>query len=260
TLAQQLRLVLQPPAHGRERGALPVPHGHHEPVAEKDHDLPRGDRVALRLVGDRFQHDEQRVVVDLQLGPLMGLEGVLHGQRVQPELARDQVELVRIRLVQPDPDEAARRPRLVQRVGEVPGRLRPPPLAIHRTVDDHGPYSPLACPAPHRCGRLPWAACPRCSWSGTDVPPPTPRDCSPAARRASPSTTAGPPRPPRCPPAWPNSRSARSSSARSSAARRPSGRCSTPARASPRTPTTASASATTATGRDANSPNSRTSP
>ena len=46
--------------------------------------------VTVSLSGsyvDRLEHHEQRVVVDLQLGPLVGRQGVLDGERVQPELA-----------------------------------------------------------------------------------------------------------------------------------------------------------------------------
>ncbi|BFO20136.1 hypothetical protein SHKM778_65240 [Streptomyces sp. KM77-8] len=83
-----------------------MPYGHREGVTEEDHDLAGGDGVALRLVLDRLEDHEQRVVVHLQFGSLMGLEGVLDGQRMQSELLRDQAELVRRRLVQPDPDES----------------------------------------------------------------------------------------------------------------------------------------------------------
>ena len=53
----------------------------------------------------------RRVVVALQLGPLVGVDGVLDGQRVQPELRGDTGEFGLGRLVQTDPDEAAVRAR-----------------------------------------------------------------------------------------------------------------------------------------------------
>ena len=51
---------------------LAVPHGHHEGVAHEDHQLAGGDGVAVVVVGDRLEHQEERVVVDLQLRPLVG--------------------------------------------------------------------------------------------------------------------------------------------------------------------------------------------
>ena len=83
----------------------------HEVLADEDHDLAGLDDLAcqrhrfVRDVLDGFQHQEQRVVVALQLGPLMGVHGVLHGQRVQPEDVCDILHLSLVGLVQPDPDE-----------------------------------------------------------------------------------------------------------------------------------------------------------
>ena len=46
-------------------------------------------------------------LVALELGPLVGVEGVLDGQRVQAELLLDGRQLLLARLVQADPDEVA---------------------------------------------------------------------------------------------------------------------------------------------------------
>ncbi|HEY3766513.1 MAG TPA: hypothetical protein VGL44_15235, partial [Gaiellales bacterium] len=62
--------------------------------------------VRLRLeVAGRLQDDEQRLVVDLELRPLVGRDRVLDGEVVQRELLPDGLELLAGRLVQPDPDE-----------------------------------------------------------------------------------------------------------------------------------------------------------
>ncbi|GHD61566.1 hypothetical protein GCM10010317_055520 [Streptomyces mirabilis] len=56
---------------------------------------------------DGGPHDEEEgVVVAFQLGALVGVEGVLDGQGVQAEGARDGLELVLGGFVQADPDEA----------------------------------------------------------------------------------------------------------------------------------------------------------
>ncbi|GAA2933755.1 hypothetical protein GCM10011428_59110 [Streptomyces violaceus] len=49
---------------------------------------------------------QERLPVPLQLGALVGLDGVLDGQRVQVEELGDARELLVGRLVQPEPDEA----------------------------------------------------------------------------------------------------------------------------------------------------------
>jgi hypothetical protein len=113
-------------------------HSDHEGVPDEDHQLAGGHRVALRLVRHRLQDDEQRVVVHLQLGPLVGGQGVLDGQRMQPELVGDQVELAFRRLVQADPQKTvATRACLREGVGEVLWGLRPLPVPVDGAIDDH---------------------------------------------------------------------------------------------------------------------------
>ena len=77
-------------------------------------------------VVDGLEDGEQGVVVALQLGPLVGVDGVLDGQRVQPELLGDTGEFGLGRLVQPDPDEAAvaRAPGASPRAGSAARRRR----------------------------------------------------------------------------------------------------------------------------------------
>lgn len=95
------------------QGALAaVPDGDEEvPAGEAHHltgldDLAAGVEPVVVEVVDGLEDREERVVIALQLGPLVGLDGVLHGQWVQPELAGDTGELVLGRLVQADPHEA----------------------------------------------------------------------------------------------------------------------------------------------------------
>jgi hypothetical protein len=86
-----------------------VPDGDHEVAAEEDHDLPGLDDLLAGLraaVADGLEHHEQRVVVALELGPLVGVHRVLDGQLVQPEDLRDPRDLLLGRLVQPDPHES----------------------------------------------------------------------------------------------------------------------------------------------------------
>jgi hypothetical protein len=92
---------------------LAVPHGDHVVRPDEDHDLAgvddlagRGQPVVLHVPGGG-QHHEQDVVVALELGPLVGVDGVLDGQRVQPVVLGDGAQLVLGRRVEPEPDEAA---------------------------------------------------------------------------------------------------------------------------------------------------------
>jgi hypothetical protein len=71
-----------------------------QPVGNRRDD----DLLGLDVAG-RLQHREHGVVVDLELGALVGLDGVLDGELVEVELAPDRVELGLVGLVQADPDE-----------------------------------------------------------------------------------------------------------------------------------------------------------
>ena len=66
-----------------QRAALAVPDGDDELVADEQVDLAGLDGVLLVDVPEGLEHDEQRVVVALDLGPLVGAERVLDGERVQ---------------------------------------------------------------------------------------------------------------------------------------------------------------------------------
>jgi hypothetical protein len=84
---------------------------HDEVRADERHDLAgldqlggRGGLVVLD-VGHGLEHHEQRVLVALQLGPLLRRDGVLDGQLVQAVGLGDGRDLVVGGLVQPDPHE-----------------------------------------------------------------------------------------------------------------------------------------------------------
>jgi hypothetical protein len=85
----------------------------------------------------RVHHDEQRLAVDLELGPLMRLERILDREIMQAEALLHLAEDVLARLMQADPDEP---PGLGLELGEaVDVEISDPPsLLISRTADDHG--------------------------------------------------------------------------------------------------------------------------
>src|SRR4051794_1831227 len=76
--------------------------------------LAIGD-VALYYPG-RARHDEERVVVLLELRPLMGVAGVLDRELVQAELRLHAGQKLVARLEEPDPHHMARAARPVARL------------------------------------------------------------------------------------------------------------------------------------------------
>ena len=93
-LGEQLGVLLQPVPQRAQRALAAVPDGDDEVPAGEAHHLAglddlagRGELGVLDVV-DGLEDGEEGVVVPLQLGPLVGVDGVLDGERVQPELAR----------------------------------------------------------------------------------------------------------------------------------------------------------------------------
>ena len=136
-------------ADSGQSGVVAVADGHHEVRPDEDHDLACLDDLAgqfhrlVRQVVHRLENQEQGVVVPLDLGPLMGVHRILHGQRMQSVRLGDRLHLVGIGLVQADPDERLLAGGLevvhcVQggAVGELSGQ--PKALGVHRAVH-HGP-------------------------------------------------------------------------------------------------------------------------
>jgi hypothetical protein len=140
--AEQVGAALDLLADVAERAGRLVADRDHELGADEQHDLAELDGVGLADVAGRLEDHEQGVVVDLELGPLVGVDGVLDGELVEVELAPHRVELGLVGLVQPDPDEgvlgAAGLIRLVE------GQLARPALAVlvDRAVDDHAGIVP----------------------------------------------------------------------------------------------------------------------
>ena len=87
----RLRLELQP--RRVQLRALAVPDGHDEVRADEHVDLAGLDGVLGVDVPERLEHQEQRVLVALQLGPLVGVDRVLDGEVVQPEGDRHVLQL-----------------------------------------------------------------------------------------------------------------------------------------------------------------------
>ena len=79
--------------------------GDHVAAPDEQVRLAEGDAPVEHL--GRSRDDEQRLAVLLELGPLMGLEGVLDGEVVQAELRLELPQEVEARLVQADPDHMA---------------------------------------------------------------------------------------------------------------------------------------------------------
>ena len=103
TAAQQLGVVLHAVAHGGQVAGLAVSDGEHEVAADEQVDLAELDLLDVVEVAGGPQHDEERVAVAFQLGPLVGDDRVLDGELVQPELLGHGQQLRLGRPVEADP-------------------------------------------------------------------------------------------------------------------------------------------------------------
>ena len=113
---------LEVEAHVVQRAALAVADGDHEARADEDHHLADLDRLGAVHVAGGLEHEEQRVAEDLELRPLVGVDGVLDRQRVQLEALAHRLDDLGAGVVEADPDEA-----VLARVGLARARCRARP-------------------------------------------------------------------------------------------------------------------------------------
>ena len=73
---------------------------------DEEHQLADLDHLLGVDVAGGLDDDEEGLAVELDLGPLVGLDRVLDRQLVQVELARDRLELLGRGLEDAEPDEA----------------------------------------------------------------------------------------------------------------------------------------------------------
>jgi hypothetical protein len=86
---------------------------------------------------DRAQDHEKRILVALELGPLMAVQRVLDRQIVESELILNGAQQPFRRLDQPDPDEGLRPPQRVLDVAEI-DLAQPGAAFVSDAVDDAG--------------------------------------------------------------------------------------------------------------------------
>ena len=103
---------------------LPVPDGDDEVGAEEDQHLAELDLLLLLDVPGGLEDDEQRLVVDLELRPLVSRDGVLDREVVQGELAADGLELLVVGSYSPSQTKALSR----RLASTAPARLELPRL------------------------------------------------------------------------------------------------------------------------------------
>src|SRR3712207_2486639 len=117
---------------------LAVAHAHHKVFSHKEVDLAELDPLLLVQVTGRLEHEEERIAVALQLGPLVGVRRILDRQPVQAELPGDGGELLFRRPVEADPSHTAPVPDGL--VGLLEGDRLGGPVAVHvdGVVHDHG--------------------------------------------------------------------------------------------------------------------------
>src|SRR5215204_4690226 len=105
--AQVLGVGLQSLAYSAQVRHLTVAHAHYEVFSHKEVDFAELDPLLLVQVTGRLEHDEERIPVVLQLGPLVGVRRILDRQPVQAELPGNGRELLFRRLVEAYPRYAA---------------------------------------------------------------------------------------------------------------------------------------------------------
>ncbi len=134
---QQLGVLLELATHAAQLAGLAVAHGDDVVVAEEDQDLAELDDLGRVDVASRLEDDEDHVGEDLELGALVRVDRVLHGQRVQVELAADRLELLLGGLVQADPGEGVRLAARLHRLVDAHVAVQPPPALVDRRIYDH---------------------------------------------------------------------------------------------------------------------------
>ena len=120
-----------------ERTPLAVPHGDHEIRPDEEEDLAERHGLLAIDVTRRLDHDEQGVVVHLELGPLVSLERVLDGELVELERGFHLRELLFRRLVESQPHERAWSLRGLERLFERERAGAADAGVVDAAVDDH---------------------------------------------------------------------------------------------------------------------------
>lgn len=114
-----------------------MPHGDHEVAADEDVQLAEVDLFGIVEVARGAQHHEERAAVALQFGPLVCLQGVFDGERVEVELRGQGDQFGGCGSVQTDPGEGAGGGALLpEGVGERVMRTDPAAVAVEGGADD----------------------------------------------------------------------------------------------------------------------------
>ena len=171
-MPEQVGVRLEVQAHVVQRAALAVADRDHEALADEDHDLADLDELVAVDVAGGLEHHEQRVAaVDLELGALVGVDGVLDGQRVQLEVLAHRLDHARAGVVQPDPHEAVLAGvGLAQRGLELDAPAQALAALVEAAVDDGRARSPPGSGAPGPARAPSWRRCrrrrgaPGCAW------------------------------------------------------------------------------------------------
>lgn len=133
---EQFRGGLHAAADRGQVGGRAVADRDEEVLADEDVELAEFHLLRRVQVTGGAQDDEEGVAVTFQLGALMGLQGVLDGQRVEVELGGQGVEFGLGRAVQADPGHAVGLfAQLPEGVGQGGGGGHAAAVAVDRGVD-----------------------------------------------------------------------------------------------------------------------------
>ena len=117
--------------------------GDHEPGPHEDLHLAEENGLRLVDVPGGPQDDEQRIVVPLQLRPLMRFDRVLDCELVQLELTSDSLELVLAGLIEAEPRDGIAGLAGGVQLRQIVGLSRPTTFAVDRPINDHPRTLPL---------------------------------------------------------------------------------------------------------------------
>src|SRR5215212_4846816 len=135
---EQLRFSLQAFPHRSQGRGLAPEHHHHKVLPHEDIDLAELHRLSLIEVASGLQDQKECALVVLELGAQRGLDRVLYGQRMQPELPGHGAELLLGGFVECDPSHPASLANALVRSLQRPRLLGPASVHVDNIVHDHG--------------------------------------------------------------------------------------------------------------------------
>jgi hypothetical protein len=133
--------------------SLTVSDRDHETTVYEEKDFAQLDYLYGIDITSRLQDHKERVVIDIELGSLMGMDGVLHRQLMQTKLLPHRFEFLLGGFVEPDPTERLAALALLERFLQSEGLGPALAIGVEGGVDDH--WLKVARGSSATCSRIP---------------------------------------------------------------------------------------------------------